>query len=579
MQPKNQGIVILTFFDWAARVYCRIFSISPFYLLLSVVSSLVAQLAMVLSFFLPLKVIFLFGSDHVPPYFEGIAPEASLTDLIVILVFLSAVFYFLFLGANRYSEILSAKGASKVEEATSKLALFSNQNEIALRSYFRFGNVLAAIFFLAACLIVFSIFYFNLFVISIICIGMTALFISLMLRGRGRISLHASSSSGPFISKVYGVLFLIVFFVMVLDLVYISDVGVYVALVCLLLVRQLFQRMTTATLDAVLLVRQKEKVDAIFFSKNNFSEVQKDKSSVLDFCKSEYLPELYCQIAGTLGLNEVKVNDFLEDDIRIVQSSLVDILLVVFNVSGSWYLVKLFEERHDLLAMRESDLLYSVEDQIPALDLVKVSSIGGVKAHFYFIAEACNLDSVLKTELTFKQRRDLFRARTFGFSPPGELLSRYLRSHLTLPDRVESLSDILNLSIYRQYLGDWTGDELLRSASELLKKLPMHVTTNDITADSLLQVDDEVVCVHWERWSIEPLGFGLSLPELELKHLQGLLNVAGLPRLDPGLVRLCGLFAILEGQLANQKLITAKDTLALIVACTDRLRAQDEVVS
>jgi|GEM_PF-6518683 len=554
---------------WAIAVLRRILRISPYRLLGSVVLSLVAQVSMVLSFFLPLKVIFLLGARDVPSYFSAVLPDASLTDLIGVLVFLAAVFYFIFLGANHYSEQLSSAGASKVIDATSKLPLFTNQNEIAFRSYLRIGNLLAATLFLTSTLAIFSAFYLQLFLIFSACLVGSFLIVSGLFRLRTDFFLRAKQLPGPFISQVYGILFLVVFSFMVFDLLHENNVNVYVALACLLLVRQLLQRLTTATLDVVLLARQTDKISALFFTNSKcLHDLRDNEKSINKLYSSASMSGVVGDISNLVIEPELSVGSLDPSDISFIQSSLVDVVLISVNFDHQSFLIKVFDDRHQLLAERENDLVCGMGQGQLLGRFHAIGQVIGFRAHVYKFEH----ELMPNEDTEFKERRDFFRVECFKNPPQKEVVDRYFLSHVSLADRLNDLAELLGSPILAESMGEWTVDGLLGVSAKVIRTLPLRLCTPDVTTDSLRELGNHtVVCLHWERWSIDLLGFGLSLPELELAHLKKLLSEAGLGEVDVRLVRLCGLFGVLEGQLKNQKLASARETLSTITKSVEAL--------
>lgn len=560
------------FFSWAASVYKRLFYITPYLLSVSVVCSLVAQMSMVVSFFLPLKIVYLLGSGTTPHYFLSFMPDASLYEFIAMLVVLSVMFYMLFWGASHYSEACSSKGASKVVLATSKLTLFSNQEEVSGRSYLRFSNFLAAVVFLLFSLMFFGFFYIR-FLTAFLAVGAVLFFlVTILLRCSDLFHKRVVEAVSPLVTQIYGCYFLVLFSWMVFDISYYSSVSVYVALACLLLVRQLFQRMTTATIDAVLLYRDKVKISSLFFK--HYSSVESAEAaagSVIDICLEENIVACakHAYYIASGGVDDKFRYGELErnPDISVLQSSIVDVVMFSSNHDQETILVKAYSERQKLLSMRETDLLYSLDSRFPSLELVAIDSFKGFKIHIYRI-----LGSNENECSDFAKKRTLLRCELLGIRPPEDYLKKYLRSHSLLARRVFLWRDVLSISVFSENFQRFSLDEVLNKSSEYLSDLPMSITTGDVTPDSLRMISEsEVVCLHWERWSIEPVGFGYVAPELEISHLEFLVGESGVSGIDPLKMRLCGLLSILEVQIKSQKLLAARDNLALIVSCIEEI--------
>ncbi|SHK31999.1 hypothetical protein [Halomonas caseinilytica] len=568
MPDRSFFYLTLTFLKWVVVPYKRVLAISPYCLVGSAVSALVSQMAMVVSFFLPLKVVFLLNADEVPSYIAHVFPGVTLGELLAILVAVSIGSYFVFLAANRYAETLSSRGGNEVVASSSKLTLFSDQDEVARRAYHRFGSLLAGLFFLVVSLLLFWFFYHALFWIVALLLVACFLFVALAFRVSDRVVESFSTSLHSSVSQVYGVLFLFVFGLMVLHIIYLGEVNVYLSLVAVLLVRQLFQRLTNSTLDAVLLFRQKEKINALFLRDHapvtSLNSREEPFVEVIGSAESFFWTSTLDDVMkahGALGTGEGVPR------VVFLQSSIVDIVLFLIVYDSKRFLLKLYAGRHHLLSVRECDLLTGHEETLPSLDLLFVSEVRGFKAHFYTIPEGAEVPSFVE----FKERRDLFRRESFSCLPDDEILKKYFRSHLLLPDRVKGWYSALSLNVFSSSLEGWEASDFIAHVVAVLVDLPLHYVTPDVTNDSLVTVGDEVVCLHWERWSIEPVGFGLSVPELEVGHLQKVLSSSRHNDIDWHAVRLCGLISVIETHINNQKFKMASDFVVLARQCLEEI--------
>ncbi len=556
---------------WMRLLLSRILTVSPFRFMASIFLSLTAQLAMIISFFLPLKIVFLLGTDQVPSYLDGVVPISSVSELIVVLMILSALSYFVFIGANRYAEALSAAGAQKLVEATSKLTLFQNQDELALRSYLRVGNFFAAVLFLAFSLAVFLVFYFNLFLIFLLCgMGLLGLlFILFRVSQKSRISIE--KTPGPFISQVYGVFFIVLFSFMVADIAFWSDVGFYVSLICLLLVRQLLQRMTTATTDSVLLFRQLEQVNSIFLDADlkDAGSGNNKAAPLMDILSDGALFKFVRQVFSKLDRDVDGLELDAGFDVEYIQSSLVDVLSLLVRVEAGDFIIKVFHDRHKLLAIRESDLLLSITDDDLFLSELKViESVEGYRVHVFRLSARLERGH----GLSFKSRRDEFRVRCFSARPDFQFVERYRLTHSLLAARISDLAHVLRFPMFKELFAEYPIARFVELAESTLGELPITLCPSDITDDSLMVLDEgAVINLHWERWAFEPIGFGLTLPELDLPHLRLLLSRSGCHELQVEKVRLCGLLCIVEQQIKNQKFSMAKETVSLALQTIEKL--------
>lgn len=519
---------------------------------------------MVISFFLPLKVVFLLGSDEVPAYFDTVYSFSSMNQLIGVLVFFSAVSYFLFLAGNRYAEFLSAEGARKVVASTSKLTLFQNQDELARRSYLRIGNVFAAILFMLFSMGLFFVLYRSLFFIILLCVIVTLGGLQLLFALRPRLIGKTASSPGPFVSQLYGVFFIVLFGFMVSDLLFWSDVGVYVALVCLLLVRQLLQRLTTASIDGVILYGTKGRVNRIFLTAPAETLEPEELplesvTSVLSAESSHKFAERVLRRFVDKGDPEVRAEHL---ELHFFQSSIVDIITLKVIWMKRHFLVKLFDARHKLLADREEDLLSSVSDDFTGFIFSSLELSDARKVHVFEFLQA---EGVVEKG-DFKSRRDTFRLKCFTVCFADRFHERYLSSHAFVWSRLKSFSDVFDFPVFDGLFLTMTSAEFVAEVHAHIRTLPIVLCPQDVTDDSLTELKGgNVTNIHWERWSLEPVGFGLTEAELNTAHLRKLLDQSAIAGVDERIVRLSGLCCLLEQKIRNQKFLSAKNIISTMI--------------
>src|SRR5690554_5521776 len=415
------------FVAWSTLVSKQIIFISPFQFLMSIVLSLFSQLAMVISFFLPLKVVFLIGSDSVPAYFNAVYSFSSIDSLILTLVIFSIVAYFVFLAGNHYSEQLSFEGAKRVVASTSKLTIFQNQEELARRSYLRLANVLAAALFFVASVVFFFFVYPSLFLIFVFCFLFFFGFLEFISFSYPRAMDNARTVPGEFASRLFGIFFIVIFVLMVVDLLFLSEVGVYVALACLLLIRQLLQRLTTASVDGYLLYSSKERINRIFLA--DFDE--SSRQFVTDVLK-RYVDR------------QEPVDSLRNLSVGFLQSSIIDIVMLSATVAGRSFAVKLFDARHQLLADREKDVLNSLSPETIGFSFHAIELSPSRQIHLFDFSEALDLSFALD----FKSRRDSFRVRCFSMNLDDHFLKRYMSSHSFIWGRLRALQSLLELPIF-----------------------------------------------------------------------------------------------------------------------------------
>lgn len=89
------------------NIFRYFFKNIPFNLLISIFVSLLTQLFVILSYFLPIKVIILINGDSLPHYLTSIFPNFEKNEIILILTFLIFIFYGISILLEKYGDKLT----------------------------------------------------------------------------------------------------------------------------------------------------------------------------------------------------------------------------------------------------------------------------------------------------------------------------------------------------------------------------------------------------------------------------------------------------------------------------------------
>jgi hypothetical protein len=118
VEASNLGAAMLSnlrgAMRWVFSLGRRLISVVPVLTLYSVAATLVSQLALLLAFVLPLKVILLLGSEGIPRYFPEQFRAFDRESLILALSALALVLYVVHLFAERLIGVCVAGGSRKL---------------------------------------------------------------------------------------------------------------------------------------------------------------------------------------------------------------------------------------------------------------------------------------------------------------------------------------------------------------------------------------------------------------------------------------------------------------------------------
>lgn len=556
---------ILSGLQWSLSFGTKCFRVAPLDTTIVVWATLVSQVAILLAFFLPLKVVILLGSEGMPRYFPASFANVE-RDLLIVSLSASAIASYLIHLASEYVTTRSAEhGARRLLERSRKTVLFKNQEEVASSGYKRYTSVLASVIFaiLAVCVLV--VFYPGL---ALNIAGYSVLvFVALLLAYRSSEALRSrlEAQLTSLMSMIGAIGFLVAFAYLVGDFILGSPPGLLVAIISLLLTKQLYSRIAGLVSDLAILYRQRIRLNALFFHGHalhaGVEEHEPRFWSLLDRQqRAKWLPEV---ISGATGA------PIYNSDTRWISTEIPGVAAI--HVSPD-FLVRLFDKGRRSTAQHEITLLSECRSKLPALPLSGVDAVGGYSCHIFkgYAGEATSGATTLVGKLL-----DV-RTQLLGTEPPPTLIDRYKRSRPLLPQRItrgvpDRLLSVVAEGAEREMVGQF-GRELDRIRAKL-SALPLWIHNPHLQASSLGQdASGRVVVIDWGRWSLEPVGAGWPVKGSSLNAISDVLSDAAAVRRDlvgvvPDDFRLAALVFSLETLYLGQRYSAILSLLPSIMDC------------
>ncbi|MCQ4239546.1 hypothetical protein [Stutzerimonas stutzeri] len=498
---------VLSALRWFASVGLKVFRVVPWATSLGVVCTLVSQVASLLAALLPLKVIILLGSDRIPSYFPDLLQVYGRTVLIVGLGGATLVFFAIHLLAEWSISRLSAFGARELIANSRKLALFENQELLLTKAYQRFAEALAGGVFLGLAGLALA----RVYPLQAIAVGSYIIIVWVVLVIIQRLGhVWREQQVGEFI-RLVGVLanvgFFVVFSAIVFDVLTGTKVSVFWAIVTLLLVRQLFRRLTSLVGDIANLYSQRLQLNALLFHGHLYAGrvTSEDASGLWALADPEtytdWLVPLVERISGPL---KVPI------EVRWVQSGIPDLLTGIIHIgneSKHCYLIKLYGENRSSLARHEASLFGNVgEASIPLPRIRLVEQVASFTCHLF---DWSLVDKVTLREAkvaAMKVTEGLFNSR-----PSASLVAIYARSRPMLWQRLHDtpLERLRFFACDSETFSLHRFAKLLTAIKSRLEAMPLAIVAPDLPQDALWMDRHGVVSAsQWAFWTLEPVGAG-----------------------------------------------------------------------
>lgn len=565
---------------WSLSVALKLARVVPGYTFFGIAFMLVSQGALLLAFFLPLKVMILLGSSDIPRYFPLTWQEIDRNYLVAYLTAGAIGFYALYLLAEKLVATCGKYGAKRLLEKSKKITLFANQYKIATESYIRYSRTLAAGVFSILVMIFIGLFYPNL-VFLLVSYG-TFIFIVMlvgsMLKDSFQDGLIKNINSMSNVIAALG--FMLAFVFMVYDFLFGNAPGMIVAIICLLLIRQMMNQLSRMTIELSTLFSQRLQINALFFHGQVLStSLSREEQTFWGLLESgriiESIPDILTEI---VNISSHRL------DCNLQQTGIPDV--VAYKVTAysdqeqvlESYLVKVFNSNKTTWAIHEASLFMNNSTlDLPSLKFLGVSNINEYHCHIFLLAGMHKINV-----LDLKKEQLLVLEKLYHYIPDVALVERYGRSKHSLSQRLsENMFKRLRLIAtssgqLEQVVTLEKNFELMQSRLELL---PMQIVNLDITADTVLSNDSgKTVTIHWGKWVMEPLGSGWPTNEYGLSRLNEVFlqakrgeNLLASFTVDD--VKLAALMFAFEYYYLKQQFVQAMEMLPLIVVCLDKIEA------
>ncbi|EHA13922.1 hypothetical protein HAL1_19206 [Halomonas sp. HAL1] len=455
------------------------------------------------------------------------------------------------------------------------MVLFENQDQVASGGYHRYSRALAGGVFIGLSLVGLGWFYFDIVLVILGYATFTLILLWFLHRNSSIIREKMETSLRDMLNLVTGVGFFVTFGYLVWDFIFWDEPGVIVAIVTLILSRQMMTRITGLVTDLTALYQQKAKLDALFFhGKVLLNDMPQKERSVWSLMQPDARQEWINALLKEFVNN---TEEYLSCEWH--QTGQANVVALKVENSSGLYLVKLFAQNRSSFALHEATLMSEKVPGLPSARFLGTTQIQKFQCLLYELPIGQSPESSQVLEQVQPLRRQLMAAE-----PPSQLCHRYRRSRPMLWQRlnIELLSH-LYLAVTntdQQAMLDWL-IENLNSLKNVLQSLPLVLHQPDFSQDAIWITEKGFpLALNWGQWSLEPLGAGWPEATKGLKKLgPAILEVAKIRVALNGVIiqqaELSALAFALERECNRQRYLQA---LTLIPELVERMEASKESI-
>ena len=569
---------ILRSLRWSLSLGAKFARVVPWQTALIVLLTLISQISTLLAFFLPLKVVILLGSDRIPRYIPEALAALGHDALIVALSIATVAFFVVYLLAERAIAWVTVLASRRLLLKSQKLALFENQEQVAENAYERFSRTVAGGIFAGLALLGLAAFYPSMFWVVTAYVGFVTLLLLALASLSGSFRERLDAELAAILNLTAGIGFFAVFAFLVTDFIFLKPPGVIIAIVSLLLSRQIFGRLAGIVQDMSALHTQRTRYDALFFhGKILLRDGVKEEKTLWPLfernARDEWVSALLAQ----------RIRDWQEPQTTTWQPSGVPnvaSLRVTRPSAGDEFLIKIFESNRKSLASHESALLSEPPKGLPAPVFVESTEVRQFPCLVYTLPPGAPVTNPRR----FRQLSMSLRAQLLQVEPPEALVTRYRRSRPLLGQRIDRVMLLrLRVAVDTAKQGRCAAEivQRLPALQQHLETMPLVLLNPDMTQATVWvdELEEKPLLLNWARWSIDPAGAGWGDREEQLEKLvaaleQGVPKRACLSQVRPEQAKLSALTYALEGKLLKQQFPEALNLVARILELLDLLDAE-----
>lgn len=500
---------------WIFNVVRQFFRVAWWNTYLVVTYSVIARVARMLAFLLPLKVILLAGSGRVPSYFRPFLAPDQKDEGVIVLSVAACVFYLLTLLLDARVTRLSEKGSRDLLAASGVMAVVSNQRAEAQGFYARFTQIAARVLFALAgllCLAVLAPAPFAFLLGLFLCFFVLTAWI---LHGvtplrRNRISDFIADRLGNYLNILSSIAFLSTFLVILSPFVTDSGGNILVAIVSFVLLRQVLSALTDSIKGAVSLVRQRHLIDTLVFPDHRLQSAEpKDQRTLRGVFGRQEREQVFAEeLAGMLDADAKLRIEWCDPAIR--GTAEFSVAAQMEGAPARHLRIQAFAPRH-LRMLENEDLLFRHVDRkaVWAAPVLKRFSHGDYTCVVRDAGAGANPSAD-----EWRALQADFLANLWCLEPPPRLVRIYSSSHRFLHERLtEEFVSRMDIAVDTDEEAEALGrfQDALPAMRDLVGKVPLRLVNPDFAREqTVARADGGYDVLEWGQWSLAPIGTALT---------------------------------------------------------------------
>ncbi len=512
---------------WYFNTIKKFTELKPKCSVLIIIFSILSQVLLLLSFVVPLKMLFVIGVNEFTGLTLGTYTIDTKSELAVVFAIVMTILLGMSFTVEKFSKYTKKRCSDDIWKTNKKFQIYPNQETLATNLYGQYTVGVSGIIFILFILLVLSYLY-PLVSVMLILYWIVATFVMVLYYDKSDSFKLTVENELPKVMTSAGLFgFLVIFIAVIIDFISPAPSNTIIyAFISLILIRHMTGSITASVQSIKMLYTHKQQLEAIFFKGyGNQIVINNKESKFWQLFEEEYykkwIPEV---LENILHVNiSCKSYEWYELGIPNVITFIITIERKDDLKLQEKYMVKVFNKNLHVKALKEATLYTECDLTELSTEFIGVSMIGAYDCHVFKYGECMQVE-----QKDFLLNKFEMLSKIVDYQLPNSILVQYKTTHEFIYNRFSSeIFERMKVSADEDEtnLLAWFKQEL-ENITEEIHTLPLrlvvpHITRNTLVVDSTTK---SIKLISFDNWSIEPVGYGFAPSPKEREILEELLS-------------------------------------------------------
>ena len=512
--------------SWYFDIIKKFTKLKPKCSLLIVSFSILSQVLILLSFVVPLKMLFIIGVNEFTGLTLGTYTINTKSELAVIFAIVMTILLGISFTVEKLSKYTKKKCSDDIWKTNKKFQIYPNQETLATNLYGQYTVGVSGIIFVLFILLVLSYLY-PMVSIMLILYWVFATFMMVLYYDKSESFKLTVENELPKVMNSAGLFgFLVIFIAVIIDFISPTPSNTIIyAFISLILIRHMTGSITASIQSIKTLYTQKKRLEAIFFKGYEDQVTITNQESKFWYLLEEkhhkkWIPEILENILHVTI--RCKSYEWYELGVPNVITFIINVEKTNDTNLEEIYMLKVFNKNMHIKALKETTLYTECNLNGLSTDFLGTSMIGEYHCHLFRHGEYFHIEPN-----KLQSRKFEILSKIVNNKLPNTIIEQYKTTHKFIYNRFSN-NMFRRMSIAtnekEKNLLYWFEQEM-ENIIDLINTLPLSLVVPTINRNTLLiDKDENTKLISFDNWSIEPVGYGFMPNPQEREILKKLLS-------------------------------------------------------